>query len=236
MMTTRLLRGTPAATQSTTPSASGEAVLTPAPAAATGVTPAIFIDIKRCIGCNACSLACKQENNLQIGELWNQVYGVEKGTYPAPDVRVLPMYCQQCREAPCKAKCDSLGYRAITRRSDGILFVDPVLCTGCKLCLPVCPYRAMFFNPEKLNKLGKKGVAEKCHLCKHRIDAGLLPACVITCLAVTREYGDFAALRLKYSDAEPMGGHARMLYGHMGEEPEHDRVTAGYPNAAPCHD
>ncbi len=198
----------------------------------------MYLDLKRCIGCNACSLACKQENNLQIGELWNQVYGVEHGTYPAVNVRVLPMVCQQCANAPCKAKCDNLGYHAIVRRSDGILYVDPSLCVGCKQCIPVCRYKAMFFNPEKVNKTGQKGVAEKCHMCMYRIDAGLLPACVITCLAITREFGDYNTLKAKHPNAETMGDNLRILYENMGEEPEAghgDKPTNGYPNPVPCH-
>lgn len=191
--------------------------------------PAIYVDLKRCIGCNACSLACKQENNLDLGELWNEVYGTEKGSYPVPDVRVLPMYCMQCKEAPCKRKCDELGFRAIVQRPDGILWIDEAKCTGCKQCIPVCPYKAMAFN-------NKKKKAQKCHMCKHRIDAGLLPACVITCLGITREFGERDALILAHPDAEPMGGEARNLYGRMGDEPEHDRKTAGFPDPNPCHD
>jgi tetrathionate reductase subunit B len=197
---------------------------------------ALYVDLKRCIGCNACSLACKQENNVAIGERWTRVYGEEHGSYPSVGVKVLPMPCQQCGNAPCKSKCDSLGYRAIIRRPDGILYVDPTRCVGCQKCVPVCPYKAMNFNTQKTNKLGTAGVAEKCHLCMHRLDAGLLPACVITCQGITLEYGDYNALRSKYSSDEPMGEEVapRVLYGNLGEKP--NRPTAGYPDPVPCHD
>lgn len=193
--------------------------------------PAILIDLKRCIGCNACSLACKQENNVQIGELWNEVYGAESGDYNSVGVQVLPMFCHQCQEARCKAKCDSLGHSAIVKREDGILYVDAARCVGCQQCIPVCPYKAMFFNTQT-NK------AEKCHFCMHRIDAGLLPACVITCLAVTREYGDYQTLKESRPNAKAMGDHVRVLYGHLGEEPEGEShgPTNGYPNPVSCHD
>ena len=193
--------------------------------------PAIYIDLKRCIGCNACSLACKQENNVQIGERWNEVYGSEAGVYPSPDIRVLPMFCHHCGDAPCKNKCDSLGYRAIQQRSDGIVYVDASKCTGCQKCIPTCPYKAMFFNTQT-NK------AEKCHLCMHRLDAGLLPACVITCLGITREYGDYNALKTRYPKAKAMGDRVKVLYGNLGEEPspERDSPTSGHPNPIPCHD
>jgi Fe-S-cluster-containing dehydrogenase component len=94
----------------------------------------------------------------------------------------------------------------------------------------------MSFNTQKTNKLGKLGVADKCNFCMNRLDQGLLPACVITCLGVTLEYGDFDALRAKYPNAKEMhdDDKPRMLYGNLGEEPKHR--TAGYPNPAPCHD
>ncbi len=193
---------------------------------------AIYIDLKRCIGCNACSLACKQENKVALGELWNRVYGTENGTDAAPNVRVLPMFCQQCQNAPCKAKCDSLGYHAIVKRPDGILYVDPAKCVGCQKCIPTCHYKAMFFNPQT-----KK--AEKCHFCKHRVDQGLAPACVITCLGITREWGTIEALKAEHPSAETMGDNLRVLYDHLGEEPEAehgDTPTNGYPNPVPCHD
>ena len=97
--------------------------------------PAIYIDLRRCIGCNACSLACKQENNVSIGERWNEVYGIESLSSLTLDIRVMPMYCQHCNNAPCKQKCDSLGYHAIIQRPDGIVYIDPAKCVGCQQCL-----------------------------------------------------------------------------------------------------
>ncbi|MEK7406382.1 MAG: 4Fe-4S dicluster domain-containing protein [Acidobacteriota bacterium] len=201
----------------------------------TGFTAALYVDMKRCIGCNACSLACKQENNVILGNRWTRVYGGEKGSYPEVNVQVLPMPCQQCVNAPCKNTCDALGHRAIIRRPDGILYVDPRLCVGCQQCIAVCPYKVMNFNPQKVNKLGQLGVAEKCHYCMHRLDQGLLPACVVTCLGITLEYGNYNTLRGKYSNAEPMGEiGVKVLYGNLGDEPK--RPTAGHPDPVPCHD
>lgn len=195
------------------------------------VQPAIYIDLERCIGCNACSLACKQENNVSIGGRWNEVYGMESVGLSTPDIRVLPMYCQHCDNAPCKQKCDSLGFHAIIQRPDGIVYIDPAKCVGCQQCLSTCDYKALFFNTQT-NKM------EKCHLCMHRIDQGLAPACVITCLAITREFGEFSDLKARHPDAKQMGGDVRMLYGHMGEDPhtETDQPTSSYPNPIPCHD
>ena len=218
--------------------------------AAGTLVAALYVDLKRCIGCNACSLACKQENNVPVetpnvtpkqikvpvGERWISVFGAERESYPSARIQTLPIMCQQCAASPCKATCDSLGYRAIVRRPDGILYVDPTRCVGCQKCIPVCPYHAMTFNLEKTNKLGTAGVAEKCHFCMHRLDAGLLPACVITCQGITLEYGNFSALQAKYPGAKTMGDEVRpkVLYGNLGDEPK--RPTAGYPNPVPFHD
>jgi len=209
-------------------------------------TAAMYVDLERCIGCNACSVACRQEffgnvdvSNMPIGQLWTQIYGSEKGGYPIPEVQVLPMRCQQCGDAPCVAKCDSLGYRALKRRPDGIVWIDENLCRGvaCQKCIPVCPYRAMTMNPHRTNPtLNTPGVAEKCTFCFHRTDQGLAPACVITCLGITLDYGDYAALQAKYPEAGTMGGDVRprFLFGHLGDEPK--RRTAGYPDPVPCHE
>ncbi len=203
---------------------------------ATVAKAAIYVDLKRCIGCDSCSLACKQEFNVELGDRWSEIYGAERGTYPSVGVQVLPMRCQQCGNAKCKEKCDSLGYMAIQRRTDGIVTVNPALCVGCQKCIPECPYKAMSFNTQKKNKLGTLGVADKCNFCMQRLDQGLLPACVITCLGITLEYGDFDALRAKYPNAKQMHDSygPRMLYGNLGDEPKHR--TAGYPDPTPFHD
>ena len=110
------------------------------------------------------------------------------------------------------------------------------LCVGCQKCIPVCRYKAMNFNTQKTNKLGQKGVAEKCNFCMERLDKNLLPACVITCLGVTLEYGDLSALMAKYPNAEPMGDDFKLkvLYDNLGDEPK--QRTASYPDPVPCHD
>ena len=190
--------------------------------------PMIYVDLKRCIGCDACSTACKQENNVQLGQRWTRVYGVETGAYPAVDVRVLPMFCHQCGNARCESVCNTLGHRAIIRRADGILYVDNNRCIGCQQCVPACPYGAMFFNSETQK-------AEKCHFCMHRIDAGLLPACVITCMGVTREFGTFSQLAARHPGGELMGYRVSVMYGNLGEAPPRDSGTAGYPSAVECH-
>ena len=150
-------------------------------------TPAIYVDHKRCIGCNACSLACKQENNFEnspavvantgkyvgLGVRWNEVYQYEDGTYPSVNAQVF----------------------ALTK-------------TGCVMC-------------------------------GHRWAAGVLPACVITCMGVTREFGDYNALRAKYPSAKRMdeGLHRSVLYGNPGGEPQWEKnppPPSGYIPANDC--
>jgi tetrathionate reductase subunit B len=189
---------------------------------------AMYIDLRRCIGCNACSLACKQEYNVNLGERWNLVYGGETGAYPTPSIRVLPMLCHHCVEAPCKNMCDSLGFRAIQQRPDGIVFVDAARCTGCQKCIPTCRYKAIFFNAQTRK-------AEKCDFCRARIDAGKLPACVVTCLAITREFGTYSQLRTLHPNARSMGDGVKILYDNLGGEPENNGSTGGYPNPVECH-
>ena len=195
-----------------------------------GKVLAMHIDLKRCIGCNACSLACKQENDVHIGGLWAEVYGIESGTYPNVGVRALPMLCHHCGEARCKKKCDALGHGAILQRPDGIVYIDPKRCVGCQQCVSACRYAAISFNPQTLK-------AEKCHFCMHRVDAGLPPACVITCLAITRQWGYLDQLQATYPNAKAMGDKVKVLYSNLGGEPKSgtDAPTNGYPDPIPFH-
>ena len=148
---------------------------------------AIYVDHRRCIGCNACSLACKQENNFEhspaaiaetgayarSGERWNEVYHYEEGTYPAVRPQVI----------------------ALTR--------------------------------------------EQCTMCAHRLADGLPPACVITCMGITREFGDYEALKAKYPEAEHMehGLKETVLFGNLGREPSlelNPLPQSGYLPANDC--
>jgi len=159
----------------------------PTSAAAAAFTPAIYVDYKRCIGCNACSLACKQENNFEnspavvantgkyvgLGQRWNEVYHYEDGTYPAVNAQVFALTFEQCT------------------------------------------------------------------MCAHRLAVGQLPACVITCMGITREFGDYNALRLKYPDSYHMGDglHQKVRYGNLLGEPSLEQnppPASGYIPANDC--
>ncbi|HEY5915279.1 MAG TPA: 4Fe-4S dicluster domain-containing protein [Verrucomicrobiae bacterium] len=138
-------------------------------------TPAIYVDRARCIGCNSCSLACKQENNVPIGTRWNEVYQYEEGSYPTPRAQVFALTFDQCT------------------------------------------------------------------MCAHRLAVGLQPACVITCMGITREFGDYETLKAKYDGAGPQhmenGAKETVLYGHLGSEPSWTRnppPPTGYIPANDC--
>lgn len=129
------------------------------------------IDQRKCIGCHACTVACKEENRVPLGAFRTWVKYVERGTYP--DVRryFAVLRCNHCDAAPCVSICPT---RALHRRADGIVDLDRDRCIGCKSCLQACPYDALYIDPAT-------GTAAKCHYCAHRVEVGLQPACVVVC-------------------------------------------------------
>lgn len=187
----------------------------------------MYIDLKRCIGCNSCSIACKQENR-GFGT-WSFVTGGER-VGSTLDVRVFAVPCMMCERPKCKEKCDSLGYKAIVQRPDGIVYIDQSKCVGCRKCEGACKYKGVLnYNPNTKKE-------EKCHFCMHRIDQGFLPACVVTCMGVTREFGDLSVLKAKYPKAKGMGGKVSVLYGNLdGEDDDWYNATASYRGCMTCH-
>ncbi|HXG58880.1 MAG TPA: 4Fe-4S dicluster domain-containing protein, partial [Thermoanaerobaculia bacterium] len=129
------------------------------------------IDQTRCIGCHACSTACKSENSVPLGVNRTYVKYVDIGTFPAARRAFQVTRCNQCDHPPCVEACPTA---AMYRRPDGIVDFDKSICIGCKACIAACPYDAIFINPEDHS-------AEKCNFCAHRLEAGLEPACVIVC-------------------------------------------------------
>jgi Fe-S-cluster-containing dehydrogenase component/formate-dependent nitrite reductase membrane component NrfD len=129
------------------------------------------IDHTRCIGCHACTTACKSENEVPIGVTRTYVKAVDVGYFPQARRAYQVTRCNQCADAPCVAACPT---SAMFKRDDGIVDFDKSACIGCKACIAACPYDAIFINPEDHS-------AEKCNFCAHRIDMGLEPACVVVC-------------------------------------------------------
>jgi Fe-S-cluster-containing dehydrogenase component/formate-dependent nitrite reductase membrane component NrfD len=130
-----------------------------------------IIDQTRCIGCHACSTACKSENQVPLSVNRTYVKYVDVGIFPHVRRAFQVTRCNQCDDAPCTAACPTA---AMYTRPDGIVDFDKSICIGCKACIAACPYDAIFINPEDHS-------AEKCNFCAHRLDIGLEPACVVVC-------------------------------------------------------
>lgn len=141
----------------------------------------MVIDLGKCVGCHACTVACKNQNNLADGMYWNRVLTVgPEGEFPNLSMFRLPAACMHCQQAPCVEGCPT---GASYRREDGIVLVEESKCMGCQYCAIVCPYDARHFDKEK-------GIVTKCKFCVDRLDAGQLPACVETCQLKARVVGD----------------------------------------------
>ncbi len=129
------------------------------------------IDNRKCIGCHACSTACKAENQVPLGVNRTWVKYVETGLFPNTRRHFQVTRCNHCANPPCVRICPTA---AMYQRSDGIVEFDGRACIGCKACLQACPYDAIYIDPDT-------HTAAKCHYCAHRTDLGLEPACVVVC-------------------------------------------------------
>ncbi|MDP6379402.1 MAG: polysulfide reductase NrfD [Candidatus Thalassarchaeaceae archaeon] len=129
------------------------------------------IDNRTCIGCHACTVACKSEHDVPIGVNRTHVKYIETGTYPDNSREFTVHRCNHCEDAPCSTICPTT---ALFTREDGIVDFDDERCIGCKSCMQACPYDALYINPNK-------GTAAKCNYCAHRIENSYEPACVIVC-------------------------------------------------------
>ena len=129
------------------------------------------IDHDSCIGCHACTVACKAENDVPVGSFRTWVKYTEEGTFPQTKRHFLVQRCNHCTDAPCVTICP---VNALEKRKDGIVDLDRDACIGCRACMQACPYDAIYLNEDL-------GAVEKCHFCAHRVERGLEPACVTVC-------------------------------------------------------
>jgi len=129
------------------------------------------IDQNRCIGCHACTVACKEEHNIPVGVNRTWVKYVEKGWYPNTRRHFAVLRCNHCDDAPCIEICPTV---ALFRRRDGIVDFDPERCIGCKSCMQACPYDALYIDPER-------NTAAKCNFDASRVEMGFKPACEVVC-------------------------------------------------------
>lgn len=166
----------------------------------------LAINTDRCIGCHTCANACKMQNNVPMGMLWNRIIteGADvvdgaMGEYPNLTRTYIPLACQHCENPACLKVCP-IG--ATYKDDQGRVQVNYDTCIGCRICMAACPYNARVFNWEEPNRdpdfnygdkdvpVRTKGVVEKCTLCKERTDRGDKPMCVTCCPTRARVFGD----------------------------------------------
>lgn len=145
---------------------------------------AMVIDLRKCIGCQACTVSCSMENKPPIGQFRTIVsqYEVKDLDHPEQPASnfMLPRLCNHCDNPPCVPVCP---VQATFQQEDGVVLVDNERCVGCGYCVQACPYGARFINKET-------NTADKCTFCYHRVSVGLLPACVESCVGGARVFGD----------------------------------------------
>jgi Fe-S-cluster-containing dehydrogenase component len=137
------------------------------------------VDTRRCVGCNACVIACKTENALPEGNFRSWIVVETRGVFPDLSQEIRSERCMHCSDAPCVTNCPT---GASHYGEGGTVLVDKDDCTGCKACMAACPYEARTIHPD--------GFADKCTFCLHRVGKGKLPACVETCPTNALTFGD----------------------------------------------
>ncbi|MFD4838878.1 sulfate reduction electron transfer complex DsrMKJOP subunit DsrO [Achromobacter sp. NPDC058515] len=142
----------------------------------------MVVDMRKCIGCQSCTVSCSMENLPPIGQFRTTVlqYEVTPDDGGPCAMVMLPRLCNHCDNPPCVPVCP---VQATFQREDGIVLVDNERCVGCGYCVQACPYDARFINHDTQT-------ADKCTFCEHRLEAGLLPACVESCVGGARVIGD----------------------------------------------
>lgn len=174
----------------------------------------MVMDLRRCIGCRACTVACKAENDVSLGRFRTVVQENTWGKFPKTKKGFLPIMCNHCegndkdKIPPCIKACpeypgerrkwttpsgEKIRYRhgATYKRPDGLVLIDKSLCIGCGKCIDACPYGVRSFDPfVKAGKKPTEQAADKCDMCTHRVDKGVEPSCVNTCQGRARIFGD----------------------------------------------
>lgn len=170
---------------------------------------AIVTDLNRCVGCLACSVACKMVNGVPVGNFWNKVLRIgpnpkaDSGKFPEVDLYFLPVTCQHCENPACVAVCPT---EASHKLEDGTVQVDKSKCIGCQFCAMACPYGVRYLNEEER-------VVEKCTLCEQRVSQGELPQCVSGCVGLARWFGDAES-----GDFRSFRGGLDKVYGDVAED------------------
>jgi tetrathionate reductase subunit B len=186
----------------------------------------ILVDLERCVGCHSCSIACKTEHSVPLGNFRTRTHYLQRPGHN--QITHVPTLCMHCQDAPCLDACPT---GAIGRLDDGRVVINDERCNGTKACIPACPYGAISIHKET-------GRAEKCDFCRQRTDVGLEPACVEACPTEALRYGDMddatdpVAQYAKQKQAAPIlaeaGTQPSVVY--VGVEPwMEDRVKSVQP-------
>ena len=174
----------------------------------------MLIDLSLCIGCNACAVACKEENDVPTGSdcfnVWVESWDVDRGDGYSARVN-LPKQCNHCANPVCVAACPTGA--SYVEETDGTVQVTAESCIGCGACVSACPYGARWMDVES-------NTARKCTFCHHRSSNGLLPACVSTCVSKARVFGDLNDPESDISKRLAAGGdNVAVLLPEEGLEP-----------------
>jgi DMSO reductase iron-sulfur subunit len=155
-----------------------------------------------CIGCKVCIVACKDKNDLPVGEKYRRVYDYAGGTWDVSTdgictqkdsfVYSVSVACMHCMAPACIPSCP-VG--ALIKREDGIVFIDSETCIGCNSCIAACPFDVPYVSKAT-------GLAQKCDFCRDYIDKGEQPVCVAACPMRCLEYGELSELQAKYGDID----------------------------------
>ncbi len=189
----------------------------------------MVIDLRKCIGCHTCTIACKVEHGTRPGIFWNLVVDQEVGTYPSVRRQFIPRLCMHCKDALCVETCPT---GASNKREDGIVLVDTNKCVGCKQCIVACPYQVRYLNNNKAGYF-KTGLSpnekfayqqrqlrtvEKCNLCVDKVEQGQDPVCVAACPLTARTFGDLDDPNSEVSQLI-RSKHGFQLFKELGTDP-----------------
>jgi len=189
----------------------------------------MVIDLKRCMGCRSCVVACKAENGTPPQIFWREVLQREYGKYPTVTRVYMPRPCMHCKTPPCLEVCPT---GATQKLDNGIVYIDDAKCIGCRYCMMVCPYEARYYlkeltyyfpqgptpYEEMLYQRHTPGTVQKCDFCRHRLEKGLEPACVATCPARANTFGDLDDPTSEVSQLIAVR-HGFQLYPEAGTDP-----------------